>query len=177
MSIDTLEIFQKKFYPDAVRSNLFYIYINFPTFILNSSDARTKTKWLVQAASLPGRSLGVIEVPFRGVKSKYAGNSIYADWSATFLQDPSFTITNAMEAWMEYIESIPAGIRAVDISYKSTIEIVQLDGRQNAIKNYVLIGAFPSDKPDVSLAQDENDSVQMADFTLSYDYFITSVSL
>lgn len=177
MSIDTLDIFQKKHFTDAVRSNLFYIYINFPPFILNSSDARIKSKWLVQAASLPGRSTGVIEIPFRGVKTKYPGNSIYSDWSVTFLQDPNFILKKAFEGLMEYQESIPAGVRGVDISTKFNCEVVQLDGRQNAIKNYVLMGCILADMSDISLAQDENDSAQTFDVTLSYDYFITAVAL
>jgi hypothetical protein len=178
--VDTLDVFQKAHYGDAVRPNLFYVYVNFPSFIINSGGAfsnREQSKWLVQSASLPGRSIGIMEIPFRGLKTKYAGNTIYPDWAASFLQDVNFQLNNAFEGWLEYIESPVAGIRANDLTYKTSVEIIQLDGRQNVIKNYVLIGAFPNDKADIPLSQDANDEPQIFEITFSYDYYVTSVSL
>jgi len=78
---------------------------------------------------------------------------------------------------LEYIESAVAGVRANDLSYKTSVEIYQLDGRQNVIKNYILIGAFPNDKADIPLSQDANDEAHIFEITFSYDYYITSVSL
>jgi len=175
MTLDTLSQFKGK-YLDVVRPNLFYVNVAFPT-VMTIGTASSRVKWLVQSATLPGRTMGVIEVPFRGVKAKYAGNSVYADYNMTFLQDTNFTLNNAFEGWMEYIESIPAGIRAIDSSYKTLTEVVQLDGRQNAIKNYLMVGSFASDKADNPLGQDANDEASTFDITLTYDYWVSSVSL
>lgn len=177
MGLQTLNEFEMKYYPDAVRPNLFYVKINFPSDVITAADLSEKSRWLVQSASLPGRTAGVIEVPFRGAKLKYSGNTVYGDWVATFLQDPSFQLGNAIDLWMEYIESFPVGIRAVDVSYKTTVEICQQDGRQNIIKKYILIGAFPSDKSEVPVGHEENDMVETFDVTWSFDYFLTSLNI
>jgi hypothetical protein len=160
-----------------VRPNRFQANIDFPASVPNRTELNNLAGWLAQSTSLPKSTVGVIEVPYKGAKLKIAGDRTYDSWDVVFIVDRSFKLRSAFEAWMEITNSVIAGTASNDFAYKTNQEVIQEDGAQNPIKNYILVGAFVSDVADIPLAQDSNDQFETFSVTFNYDYHLTSIGV
>ena len=96
---------------DGARPNLFQVTMVFPTLALDSSAAGQKLTFMAKAAQLPGSTVGTVPVYYFGRELKFAGNRTFADWTVTIINDEDFAIRNAIEQWMNAINSHAGNIR------------------------------------------------------------------
>lgn len=78
----------------GARPNFFKVQITAPSF-LETVDAENinAAMLLCKTAAIPGMTVGVIEVPFRGGRRiKIPGDRTFADWTATFISDSNHSI-------------------------------------------------------------------------------------
>lgn len=152
----------------GARANQFEVVVEFPAFAGGSEEIR-KTQFLVKATRMPGSTIGVTEVPFRGRTLKLAGDREFAEWSATFLNDIDFAVRDAFERWSNTIVSHVdnVGINSPD-EYMSTISVYQLNRQGNRIKEYVLHNVWPSIIGEIEVAQDSNNLVEEFEVTFQY---------
>lgn len=128
--------------------------------------------YLVQSASLPGKTVGNIEINWFGQKYNVGGDISFDDYTVTFLQDYEFKIRNSIEKWMNLVANHKDGLRSDHLDYKDTfIEIHQLGLTQNegAIRKYKLSGVFPITMAANELSMDSNDEVEKLEVTFKYD--------
>jgi hypothetical protein len=121
-SVDT---FRSALVYDGTRPNLFEFNLKFPAAVDlgtslfggvgNSSDVR----FFCKSAVLPGSSIAAITVPYFGREVKVAGNRTFPEWSVNVINDESFNIRNAFEAWHKAINSNVGNIRSRD-AYATT---------------------------------------------------------
>jgi hypothetical protein len=159
----------------GVRPNLYEVDFNFPSGT-NISDATNNLSGLLcKAAALPASNLGVIEVPFRGRTVKIAGDRTFDTWTATFINDRTFAIREAMEKWMEAINAHEKNSALLSqpsstSGYLADILVKQLE-RDNsatgiATTTYKLWQCFPTNISQIDLAYDSNDQIE--DFTVEF---------
>ena len=60
---------------------------------------------LCKIASIPTSTIGVIEVPYFGRNVKIPGNRTFDNLSVTVINDEDFKIRNAIEQWMNNLNS------------------------------------------------------------------------
>lgn len=136
------------------------------------------TPFLIKAASLPGQSIGVIEVPYRGRRIKIPGDRAFADWSITIINDGRFNLRTKFERWMNNIQGME-NLRSVFPAQQSALQptmyqdwsVKQLDRRGNVIKTYALVGCFPTDISAIDLSYEATDQIEEFTVTLAYSYF------
>jgi len=160
----------------TVNPNRFRAKINFPSF-LESNDASDLSEFMIQSTSVPSVDIGVIEIPIHGgEKLKVAGDKTYADWTATLICDVDFVLYKNFMKWSEYLKSTIAGTKAADFTYKVAIELTQLDGANQPIQTWSLIGAFPISIGELTMSTEDTDSYSTFDVTLSYDFMVTNLT-
>ena len=131
---------------------------------------------MCKAAAIPALTLGIIEVPFRGRRTKIPGDRSFGEWTATFINDSGQTLRKGFEAWLTFIADnnfTSTSISAKSSTdYKSVITIDQLKDDGTTLKTYALQNAFPSEISAIDLSYDTVDAVEEFTVTFQYSHFI-----
>jgi len=151
----------------CARQNLFQVDIFNPAN--NSGDA--KTRFMCQAAQLPGSDLGVIPVFYFGRQMKLAGDRTFAEWTVTIINDEDFLIRNAMEEWSNRINRLQRNVREIGPGYKSQATVTQFGKDGTKLRTYDFNGIFPSNISPIELDWSTTDQIELFQVTFQYDYW------
>lgn len=164
-----VESFKAELTNGGARPNQFAVQLTFPNYVTSRAAAVRKGPFLVTAAELPGQTLGVTPVYYRGRLIKLGGDREYAPFNCTVLNDSGFTIRTALEQWMNGIENNLTKVgRLQPRDYQTDMFISQLDRNGVVLKQYKLLGAFPVEIGAVPLDFGTNDT--MSSFPVSFQY-------
>jgi T4-like virus tail tube protein gp19 len=167
--------FRSQMVGDGARPNLFQVTLTFPTFAQNATAAGAKTTFMAKAAQLPGSTVNQVPVYYFGRELKFAGNRTFTDWSLQIINDEDFLIRNAMESWMNAINSNVSNIRNAAAANPSnyTVDAVvdQYSKTGSVIKSYKFVGLFPVDLAPIDLGWDNNDSIEEYGATFAFQYW------
>ena len=105
MAVLGVDDFKSKLRGGGARPNLFKATINFPGYA--NGDAEL-TSFLCESAQLPGSTMCIIPVPFRGRILKMAGDRTFAEWTVTIINDTDFAVRNSMERWICLLYTSPS---------------------------------------------------------------------
>ncbi|PHS22138.1 MAG: hypothetical protein COA84_13230 [Robiginitomaculum sp.] len=137
--------------------------------------ADIKVPFMVQAAQIPESTLGTIEVPYFGRKIKLAGDRTFAEWTVTVLNDEDFLIRNAMEQWMNAINSHEDNLTefssASPIQYKTQAQITQFSKTGVNLRTYNFNGLFPTNISNIQMDWGTTDDLERFDVTFQYDWW------
>ena len=172
--MSSLTQFKSRLTGGGVRGNQFQVFLTFPTFAGDATNAGKDLEFLCTATGLPAQNIGTTDVKFRGRTLHLAGDSrTFEDWSITVLND-DFTIYRAFEQWQDGINNMIDNTGAVNPDhYKSSGTVHQLDRAGRSIKEYRFEGIFPTSIGTVALSMDTDDTIETFDVTLAVDYFTT----
>lgn len=164
MAILGVDDFKAKLKGGGARPNLFKATINFPAYANGDVEL---TSFLCEAAQLPGSTMGVITIPFRGRQLKIAGDRTFDVWTPTIINDTDFRIRDAMERWMNGINAHSAntGLTA-PVDYEADLLVEQLDRDGSILKTYSFRGCFPTAVSPIDLAYATNDDIER--FTVEF---------
>ncbi len=142
------------------RPTLFQVEMTNPA----NSAGDIKTPFLVRASQVPASTLGFIEIPYFGRKVKIAGDRTFAEWNVTVMNDEDFLIRNAIEEWMNEINSHLGNVRgfgsAADLQYKSTAEVTQFSKTGVPLRKYKFNGIFPVNLTEMEVDWNATDLIQ-----------------
>lgn len=166
--MSTISDFKGQLKGGGARPNRFKVMVEFPSFAGTVDDMK-KTQFLCISTQLPGSTLGVIEVPFRGRMLKLPGDRTFDEWTCSFINDTDFALRDAFELWHNGINAYNSntGLTAPD-DYMSTVTVTQLDSNDNALKTYTLKLGWPSVIGPIELGQDQTDTYEQFDVTFIY---------
>ena len=169
--------FKSRLKGGGARANQFKVTLPFPGYSAVGGET-SDLSFLCTATSIPGQTLGLTEVQFRGRTLKMAGDSrTFGDWSLSVLNDTDFKIYRAFERWMNGINNITDNEGLTNPNdYQVDGFIDHLDRDGNSIKQYVFRGAFPTTLGDIALDYGTNNAIESFDVTLSYQYFETDTT-
>lgn len=160
---------------DGARPNLFSVSLVFPTFVAGGSNAGQKVTFMAKGAQLPGSTVGTVPVFYFGRELKLPGNRTFPDWTLQIINDEDFAIRNALEGWMNAINSHNSNVRAGNASSPSTYsvdaEVSQYSKTGEVIKKYKFVGLFPLDVAPIDLDWGSNDSIEEYSTTFAYQWW------
>lgn len=130
-----------------------------------------KLRYLCKATQLPGKTIGIVEVPYLNQKAKYAGDATFEDLTVTILLDNDFSVRNELETWMEQIRANASIDGAEPSIYQQTGSVIQLDNKNTEIAQYDYIGIWPNSLAPLDLAFETADTIAEYTVTFSYDYW------
>lgn len=156
--------FKAKLKGGGARPNLFKVTINFPAYAGGDVEI---TSFMCEAAQLPGSTLGLITVPFRGRQLKFAGDRTFDTWTPTIINDTDFRVRDAMERWMNGMNGHTSNTGLTSpIDYEADLIVEQLDKDETVLKTYNLRGCFPTALSPIDLANGANDEIER--FTVEF---------
>ena len=173
-----IDDFKAKLTGGGARANQFKIHFAAPAIGIGPFTLDT-TSFLVNAASLPGMTLGEIAVPFRGRTIYLAGDRTFDEvWTTTFLNDTDFSIRNAMEKWSNAINDLVTGKgESNPTKYQTDLTVTQLDrsGKPpEGLKSYIFRNAWPTTISAIDLTSDTADAIEEFEVTWRYQRFEAS---
>jgi len=157
--------FKSQLVGGGARPTLFQCQITNPI----DSAADAKIPFMVRAAGIPASNVGSYELPYFGRTVKYAGDRTFEDWSVTVINDEDFAIRNAMEAWMNAINSHDSNTRALPQDYKSNALVTQFSKDGSPLRTYVFEGIYPIALDVIALDWSTQDSIEEFGITFQYD--------
>jgi hypothetical protein len=164
-----VERFKAELTNGGARPNQFAVQLTFPNYVASRAAAVRKGPFLVSTSELPGQTIGIAPVFYRGRIVKLAGDRDFAPFNCTVLNDAGFTIRTALEQWMNGIDDLQNKTgRLVPSQYQTDMFVTQLDRNGAVLKQYKLIGAFPTEVGPVALDFGTNDA--LSTFAVSFQY-------
>lgn len=152
----------------GMRPNLFKVSIQSPYGNYDEFEFRCK------ATSIPGKTTGIIPVPFMGIDAKIPGNPTYEDWNCTVLSDEGLEIRRTFEDWADAIIN-PETNNSTDSVVKNhmvngTITAYNRDGTEGA--QYEVRGIWPITVASLALSWDAKDTIGEFDVGFAVQYFV-----
>ena len=152
------------------------------------NNAQRDFQFLCKATSMPTQTIGSVEIPFRGRILKVAGDRTFEPWSVTVINDGSFSVRKAFEAWTEKINNIATGVGEVDPNnYMGNGTIKQLSrsatggdindvsNAQRVLHTYQVEEIWPSEIGSIDLSYESSDAIEEFTVTFQIQYF-TSIA-
>jgi hypothetical protein len=131
---------------------------------------------LCKAGAVPGMTIGVIEVPYRGRRVKYPGDRTFAEWTVTVINQRDQAIRAGFEAWSNFTSALDFTTTAISSktsdNYKASVDIKQLADDGSVIRTYQLREAFVVDVGAIELSYDSTDAIEEFTVTFQYSYFV-----
>lgn len=165
---------------DGARPNLFECRMAFPGIVTprTGSDGlgiAEQFTFFCRAAQLPGSTVNAIPVPYFGRELKFAGNRTFTEWTVTILNDEDFKIRNAMELWMNALNSHRNNLRneafMSALDYQKNGHVIQYGKAGEPLKSYSFIGMFPIDVSPIELDWGANDTIEEYAVTFAYQWW------
>lgn len=151
------------------RSNLFKVGLISPI-----GDLNEVSKYLVKGAELPGSTISPIIIPFRGRQLKISGDRTFDPWTVTVLNDTGFTIRRNLEIWMSLMNNHEDNQGVTDTDdYFTDLTVTQLDRNGESLREYRIVGAWPSDLGPISVGFDQENTIEEYQVTFQYQYWVT----
>jgi hypothetical protein len=164
MAILGVDDFKSKLRGGGARANLFKATINFPAYAQGDVEI---TSFLCSAAQLPGSTMGVIPIAFRGRQIKLAGDRVFDTWSPTIINDTDFRVRNSMERWMNGMNNHRQNTGLTNVNdYSADLIVEQLDKDGSTLKTYNFRGCFPTSISPIDLAYTTQDEIET--FTVEF---------
>ena len=149
--------FKSKLSGGGARSNLFECELAFPPAVNveGLNDILNKARFLVKAANLPASNVAPIEVPFRGMVLKIAGDRTFDTWTITIINDTDFAIRSAFEKWMNTINRVSDNTGTTNpADYQADAFVFQLDRSGETLRKYKFYDVFPTQVAPIELSYD-----------------------
>jgi len=169
MAVLNVNDFTKQLKGGGARSNLFKVSLISPV-----GDLDEVSKYLVKGAQLPGSTIQPIQIPFRGRQIKVSGDRTFDPWTVTIMNDTGFTIRRNLETWMSLINNHEDNQGVTDPDeYFTDLGVSQLDRNGDVLREYRIIGAWPSDLSPIDVSFDNENQIQEYQVTFQYQYWVT----
>jgi len=161
--------FKSRLQGGGARANQFKVTLPFPGYSSVGGEI-DDLSFLCTSSAIPGQTLGMTEVQFRGRTLKMAGDSrTFTDWSISVLNDTDFKLYRAFENWLNGINNLTSNEGFTNpLDYQVDGVVEQLDRDSNSIKKYTLRGMFPVELGSIALAYETTDTIE--DFTVKFAY-------
>ena len=128
-------------------------------------------KFFCKTTQMPGKTIGIIEVPYMGMKVKIAGDVTFEDLNITVMLDNDFAIRNELEIWMETIKANESAVGLDAALYKRAGSVIQLDNEGKEIAQYSFIGLWPNSITPIEMGFENVDTISEYSVIFSYDFW------
>ena len=160
---------------ESARPNQFEVEISFPTFVLSAVDHVRDSTCLVKSATIPEVTIEDITLMYRGRQYHEAGEKTFQPWTCTIYNSANFSMRRALEDWSNGIQqSVSIGGNTNPTQYKRSITVKHLNRNGEVLREYLLVGAYPTSIGQIQLDYESGNQVETFDVTFTYDYFVSA---
>ena len=142
----------------------------FEVFIPRSGS---KIQFLCKTASIPGQTIAPMEIKYKGLTVKLAGDRTFEDWTVAIYNDTEFSSRTAIERWMQDIVPLDSStVSSTGYDYmvdKATVS--QLGRDDSVIATYEFFNMWPTALAAIDLDATGGDGLTTSDVTFAYSHF------
>lgn len=129
----------------------------------------------VETASLPGRTINNVQVPFMGLQFNVPGTASYPGsnaYNVTFRSDQEYVIRDVLEAstFNTFSDSSSTGNYAIP-SQGNDIVLWLLDKSGNPVRQYTLYGAYVQALADLAYNIGDTGTIATVQATIAYQFW------
>tara|TARA_Y100001963_G_scaffold56910_1_gene79528 strand:- start:2672 stop:3172 length:501 start_codon:yes stop_codon:yes gene_type:complete len=142
----------------------------FEVFIPRSGN---KIQFLCKTASLPGQTIAPLEMKYKGLTVKLAGDRTFEDWTVAIYNDTEFSARTAIEEWMQSIVPLDSST-VTSTGYEYMVDkatVTQLGRDDSRIATYEFFNMWPTTLTGVELDAEGGDGLTTTDVTFAYSHF------
>lgn len=141
----------------------------------NLGDAQNNLLYL-NTATLPGRTVTVVNVPYLGLDFRVPGVAQYSGsqgWRVQLKCDESLDLLGQLTNWnaAAFNDATSQGSNIPNTDVSNTIELTTLDGRGKSTRQITLYGAWLTSIGDISYSLVGTGSVINVEATFAYQYW------
>lgn len=134
----------------------------------------------LETASLPGRSITNVQVPFMGLQFNVPGTATYPgsdSYAVTFRCDENYDIRGQLEAntFNTFDDGDSTGSYNI-ATEASKIQMNLLNKSGNTVRQYTLYGAYVVSVGDISYNLGDSGTIQTVPATLAYQYWRVTIT-
>ena len=171
----TLSNFKSALQYGGARPSLFDIEITLssPT-LLTGVGGVTNIVSHCNVSAIPPLTVTPIEKQYFGRTVKIPGDIVYGDLSTTILNTEDYSVRNAIETWMDHINSHVDNVTSTnfaDADFRSTIELSQYGKEGSVVQTYQFFDAWPMTLAEIALSYDTASDIEQFDVTWAYNYY------
>ena len=157
----------------GARASKYTINFNFPSAVSITSDSRS-VDILCKATTFPSMTIGQIEVFNQGRKLPLPGDTTFTNtWTLTFYNTEDHNVRRDMIAWAVASDNFQANMHSgVPGSIMTDLSVSQLDSAGNVTATYTFHNAFVQEVAEVSVGDDQVDTMQEFDVTFSFSDWV-----
>jgi T4-like virus tail tube protein gp19 len=163
----------------GVRPTLFEVYLTVPTGVAADAGSEDKFRFTCRAAELPAATTQSIDIGYFGRKIKVSGDRTFQDWNVTVMNDEDFLVRSMFEKWSNALNRLESNIRDTNFStendYKADMTVIQYAKDGTPIRQYDIIGAFPTVIDRIALDWDSTNQIETFGVSFAYDYWLPSL--
>ena len=155
----------------GARPALFDFYMYIPAALTGLGDLGN-THFYCNVSAIPPLTVTPIEKQYFGRTVKIPGDIVYGDLSTTIFNTENFSIRNAIETWMDKINSHADNTGFSDsTSWVTTADLTQYakDGETSMI--YTFVDLWPTTIAELPLSYDTASDIEQFDVTWAYNYY------
>ena len=164
----------------GARPALFQVAVTPPAPIGLDLTSAQKFLFAAQASSIPESTVGSIEVPYFGRKIKIAGDRTFGDWRVTVMNDEDFGVRAMFEKWSNALNRLVSNTRQAEVdfeNYKAVMNVIQYGKDGSVLREYEIIGAFPTTIDAIDLNWDSQNQIESFNVSFAYDYWVPLVEI
>ena len=175
MAMATLSNFQTALQYGGARPSLFDIEVTLssPTLLTGVSGVNNIVSHC-NVSAIPPLTVTPIEKQYFGRTVKIPGDIVYGDLSTTILNTEDYSVRNAIETWMDHINSHKENVTSTnfaDADFRSTIELSQYGKEGSVVQTYQFFDAWPMTLAEIALSYDTASDIEQFDVTWAYNYY------
>ena len=162
----------------GARPSLFSVTLNVPQGIGIDNVSVDKFRFMCRSAELPPSAVAAIDVPYFGRRIKIGGDRAFGDWSVNIMNDEDFAVKAMFEKWSNAINRMQSNVRDPNVSteeYKQDLMCTQYSKDGVKIREYRIIGAFPTVVTGIGLDWNNQNTVETFGVTFAYDYWVPEI--
>jgi hypothetical protein len=169
----------QNFYTQAAGRDFARVF-QFRLFSFANIDFGTDHFVYVETASLPGRQINNVQVPYMGLQFNIPGTASYpgsAGYAVTFRCDAAYDIRSAIEAatFNTFDEAVSTGQYSTPSS-ANTLILQLLDKNLGVARTYTLYGAYVVSLADTAYDIKDGGAIQTIQATLAYQFWRTTAA-
>ncbi len=165
-----------KFYQKAIKTGFARDFQFRVTRLLGLNLSADSYLLYLNSATLPGRSVSVVNVPYLGLDFRVPGVAKYTGsegWNVSLKCDESLQIVDYLTELnaLAYNDKRSSGSNIPDNSERNTIELVSINGRGDVTRTITLYGAWLTSLGDIQYKLDGNGSLVNIEAKFAYQYW------
>lgn len=154
----------------GARPTLFKIDIATPPAGIVGTNGIQKLSLLARASQIPAPIVEKIPVGYFGREINVSGDRTVPDWNINVINDEDFVVRSMFENWSMIQNSMVQNLRR-DRNYKADGLITQYGKEGNVLRQYQMVGAFPTAIGQIELSWDSKNQIETFDVSFAIDWW------